>query len=179
MKPTLSLLLLITLCAASFPHDCAAGQTLLRSVGVRGGFSDKEDTRQYEAFAVVQLPWAARSTSGWGVSTQVGATAGVLSGNGSYTFIGSVGPAFSLGRTGIPLELDLGVSVAVLSRDRIGNRDVNGYAQFVSHAGVNYRFSDTLGLGYRFQHMSNAGLNGGRNPGINLHMFGLSWYFAE
>lgn len=179
MKTILSLLLLITFCVACCPHDCDAGQTYLRSIGVRGGFSDKEDTREYEAFAVVQLPWEARSSSGWGVSTQAGATAGVLTGGGDYTFIGSIGPAFSLGKTGIPLELDLGVSIAVLNRDRIGNRDVNGLAQFISHAGVNYRFSDALGLGYRFQHMSNAGMNGGRNPGINMHLFGLSWYFAK
>ena len=33
-----------------------------------------------------------------------------------------------------------------------------------------------MSLGYRFQHMSNAGLYN-RNPGLNLHMVEFAWWF--
>ena len=182
MRSIISSLLLIVFCAACHPGHCAAAQSGFRSVGVRGGLSVKEaehDSREYEAFAVYRLPWEWRTSSGWGVATQVGVTAGIITGDGDDPFIGSIGPALNLGKTGFPLELDLGISVAVLSDDTVSGRDLNGLAQFISHAGLDYRFSGSLGIGYRFQHMSNAGINGKQNPGLNMHMLGVSWYFAK
>lgn len=182
MRVISSLLLLITFGTFSLPGHCAAAQPLWRSAGVRGGLSADAKERyfhQYEAFAVYRLPWEARARSGWGVSTQAGVTAGLLTSRGDNSFVGSVGPAVCLGRAGFPLETDLGISVAFLNRDRFSTNDFNGRAQFISHLGLDYRFSRVLGCGYRFQHMSNAGLNGRQNPGLNLHMFGLTAYFAE
>ena len=175
------LLLLVTFCLACHPVQLAAAETALRSVGVRGGFSEPahDDLRQYDALAVFRLPWELRSRSGWGVSTQAGLSAGMLSGRGEQGFIGTLGPAFGLGRPGFPLELDFGVSLAILSRDTFGSQDYNGISQFVSHAGLRLRLDKKIGLAYRFQHMSNAGFNGERNPGLNLHMFGIDWYFAD
>lgn len=133
---------------------------------------------QLEGFAVYQLPWELRARSGFGAATRFGVTAGMLKGNGDYSFIGSAGPGFTLGKTGFPLELDLGISVTFLSYDTFGRRDYNGQVQFSSHGGVNYRLTKRIGLGYRIQHMSNAGMNGCRNPGLNLHLVGVTWYFA-
>jgi len=175
------LLLTTVLALCCYPGHLAAAENFWSSIGVRGGLSadgKDHDLIQGDAFAVYQLPWELRSRSGWGVGTQLELSAGVLHGSEKYGFIGSAGPALNLGRPQFPLALDLGLSVAVLSRDTFGDRDYNGYGQFISHAGVDYRFSRTLGLGYRFQHMSNAGLNGRHNPGANMHLFGLSWYFA-
>lgn len=147
--------------------------------GMRGGFSadGKDDgARIYEVFGAYQLPWSLRNKAGWGVSTQVAFTAGGLDAGGELGFVGSLGPAFGIGNPDFPLEIDLGISVAVLSRDTFGLRDYNGIEQFISHAGLIYRFNPKFALSYRFQHMSNAGLNGEVNPGINMHLFGLSWY---
>lgn len=174
--------LLAMLGFSCLPDSCIAAQTFWRSAGVRGGFAgDAKDhkVRQYDVAAVYQLPWELRAGSGWGVSTQLSLAAGVLKGNGDYGLIGSIGPAFSLGKPGFPVEVDIGISAAGLSRDTIGSRDYNGYGQFISHAGIDFRFVETLGLEYRFQHMSNAGFNGSRNPGLNMHLFGLNWYFAR
>ncbi|MBU5611975.1 acyloxyacyl hydrolase [Geomonas azotofigens] len=146
--------------------------------GVRGGFSvDRKDhgAETVEAFASYQLPWSLRSKGGWGVSTEVALTAGSLSSGKDCGFVGSFGPAFDLGNPEF-VELDLGVSIAILSRDRFGGRDYNGIQQFISHAGVIYHFTPAFALSYRFQHMSNAGLNGQINPGLNMHLFGINWY---
>ena len=146
--------------------------------GVRGGFSaDGKDhgAEIFEAFASYQLPWSLRSKGGWGVSTEVALTDGALSSGDDLGFVGSIGPAFNIGNPKL-VELDLGISVAVLSRDEFGGRDYNGVEQFISHAGVIYHFTPAFALSYRFQHMSNAGLNGEINPGLNMHLFGINWY---
>jgi hypothetical protein len=48
--------------------------------------------------------------------------------------------------------------------------------QFTSHLGVNWDFAPHWRVGYRFQHMSNAGL-ATPNPGLNLHIFSVSYRF--
>ena len=175
-------LLLVTFCVSCYPGHCGAADTFLRSVGVRGGLSatgTESYFHQYDAFGVCGLPWEFRTRSGWGVLTQLDFAAGMLTGEGRYGLVGSAGPDFSFGKTDFPIELDLGISAAGLSRDTFGNKDYNGHLQFISHAGIDFRVTHKLGLAYRFQHMSNAGLNGWQNPGLNMHMFGLNWYFAQ
>ena len=176
------LLLLVTFCVHCYPAHCAAADTFLRSVGVRGGLSataTRDNAREYEAFAVFGLPWEFRTRSGWGVATQLDLAAGMLSAERGYGFLTSAGPGFNFGKAGFPLELDLGVNAALLSRDHFGSRDYHGNFQFISHAGLDFRFGSKFGVAYRFQHMSNAGLYGGPNPGLNMHMFGVNWYFAK
>ena len=63
-----------------------------------------------------------------------------------------------------------------LSRDEFGSKDLGGNFQFTSHAGLNWDFAEHFRVGYRFQHMSNAGLRE-PNPGLNLHLFAVSYLF--
>ena len=174
--------LCLIFCSACFPRHGAADPLDIKSAGVRGGLSAiarEKYFHQYEAFAVFRLPWALRSSSGFGIATLFDLTAGVLRGEDRSGFIGSAGPAVSLGKPGFPLEMDIGISAAGLSRDTFGNRDFDGNLQFISHVGINYRFSPRVGIGYRLQHMSNAGLNGNGNPGLNMHLLELNWYFSR
>lgn len=175
---TLLLTLGLFLCTAPPAH----AESNLGPFGVRGGVAvDGKDgnATQLEGFGVYQLPWGLRSEGGWGVSTNVELTAGVLRSKGEYGAIGSLGPTFWFNKTGFPLVADLGISVGILSRDRFGTRDYNGIEQFISHGALIYRINHHLGLSYRFQHMSNAGLNGKTNPGLNMHLFGVSWYLTD
>lgn len=172
-------LLLLLLAVAFCPVHPAQAESNRGPFGLRGGFAaDGKDKNaaQLELFGRYQFPWSLRSRGGWGVATQAELAAGVLRSQGEYGFIGSIGPSFAIGKSTFPLQLDLGISVAVLSRDEFGSRDYNGYAQFISHAALIYRVTPNLGLSYRFQHMSNAGFNGSTNPGLNMHLFGVSWY---
>lgn len=179
MRPALYLLL-VMLGLSTSPARTSAAEGRLGPVGVRGGFAvDSKDkgAKQFEAFATYRFPWELRSGSGWGISTRASLTAGALKSQGEYGFIGSLGPAFGIGNPGFPVEIDVGVSGAVLSRDTFGTRDYNGNWQFVSHGEIIYRLIPSFGLSYRFQHMSNAGFNGKKNPGLNMHLFGANWYF--
>ena len=175
----LAILLLMTLGLSLCPGRLAHAGGYC---GLRGGFAadvKDENVAQAEGFGVYQLPWSLRNKAGWGVSPRVELTAGILRSKGEYGFVGSLGPSFGIGNPRYPVQLDMGISVAILSRDRFGNRDYNGIEQFISHAGLIYRINDRLGLSYRFQHMSNAGFNGSTNPGLNMHLFGANWYFSE
>ena len=182
MRTFLVSLLFVVCFITGHPRHGHAEPIAVRSVGVRGGVSTLPTDKffhQYEAFTVVKLPWELRSSSGFGVATLLDATAGVLLGEGRSGLIASAGPAVTLGKTGFPLEMDIGISAAGLSRDTFGNRDFDGNLQFISHVGINFRFTRHVGCGYRLQHMSNAGLNGSSNPGLNMHLLELDWYFGR
>ncbi len=179
---TAKMLLLVAFCISCYPGLSAAAETMLRSVGIRAGLSataTEHYFHQYEAAAVFQLPWEWRARSGWGMSTELDVAAGLLRGEKVSGFVGSAGPAFSFGKPGFPLEMDIGISPTYLSRDRFDGKDFHGSLQFASHFGLDLRLGPRVGLEYRFQHMSNAGMNGGANPGLNMHLLGLNWYFAR
>ena len=72
--------------------------------------------------------------------------------------------------------LDGGISAGLLSEHKFGEENFGGPIQFISHAGISFKLSDNLGVGYRFQHMSNASIYN-RNPGLELHMFELKYFF--
>ena len=175
----LAILLLMTFGLSLCPCRTALAES---SWGLRGGFAadgKDENAIQLEGFGAYQLPWSLRNKAGWGVSPRVELTAGTLRSKGEYGFVGSLGPSFGIGNPRYPVQLDMGISAAILSRDKFGSRDYNGIEQFISHAGLIYRINHHLGLSYRFQHMSNAGFNGSPNPGLNMHLFGANWYFSR
>lgn len=63
---------------------------------------------------------------------------------------------------------EFGSAAGLLSRSRVGNRDLGGHFQFTTHASLGRRFGDALSwrIGLRFQHTSNAGLED-PNPGLD------------
>ena len=162
---------------------CAAtGRTQdfrLESVGVRGGFSASssgEAFNQAEAFANWNLPWGWDLGKEWYLQTRLDFTLGWLGDRGNNAAIGTVGPTVVLTREPWPVSLEGGVSPTFLSRSGFGSKDFGTDFQFTSHLGVNWDFATHWRLGYRFQHMSNAGI-GSKNPGLNMHLFALSYVF--
>ncbi|MGH8624035.1 MAG: acyloxyacyl hydrolase [Gammaproteobacteria bacterium] len=79
---------------------------------------------------------------------------------------------------GIAPFIEGAVGVHVMSDTELGDKDFDIRFAFGSHAGVGFRFGpqDRIELGYRFQHLSNAGL-GDPNPGIDFHLVRLLYYF--
>jgi hypothetical protein len=157
-----------------------AGDFSLESVGVRSGFSvggkSLADFTQSEAFFDVTLPLAWQPESGWRLWTRLNTTVGWLSGNGATGFIGSCGPAIALGHTRIPVSLEGGLSPTLITTYEFGSTSLGDSLQFTTYLGLNLDLTRHLRLGYRFQHMSNAGLSR-HNPGLNLNMFALSYVF--
>ncbi len=178
------LLLLGAVIGSATAAWCGSPDEGWKSVGVRAGVSAtsrNEYFHRYEAYATYGLPWSLRADSGWGVALQMDGSLGALHAAGKTGVIGAVGPAFVIDKGGKGLAFKLGADVAGLSMYRFGNVDLNGNLLFVGHVGLLYRFDNGLGIGYRFQHLSNGGLaiggSGGGNTGVDLHTADLSWNF--
>ena len=175
-----SIALLITLTVSVYSGMCSAANEGWEEVGIRAGISatnKHEYFHQYEAFTAYRLPWDWRADSGWGLDLQLNTAAGILTGGGKNGFIGSIGPGLTLDKTGSGLALDLGPNFVIMSRRVFGEQDFSGIVQYMAHIGITYRFPGGMGIGYRFQHMSNGNIYGYANPGLDLHMVGVSWHF--
>lgn len=119
-------------------------------------------------------PWGDRS--GWWLGARLDGSAGVLVGAGERGAVVTLGPSLSLGKGDAPLALSIGIRPTVLSRYVFGRVNLGRRFQFTSHVGVNFQLGPKLGAGYHFQHMSNGTLSG-PNPGVDLHMLGLTVQF--
>jgi lipid A 3-O-deacylase len=151
----------------------------LESAGGQGGFSANESGREFhqaQAFVAWNLPWSWDLGKEWGLQSRLDLAAGWLGDNGHDAAIGSAGPSLVLGRKRLPLSLEGGVHPTLLSDYEFGLKDFGTYVQFTTHVGLNWDFARHWSVGYRFEHMSNAGL-AAPNPGLNLHVFGLSYRF--
>lgn len=151
----------------------------LESVGARGGISANlsgVSFNQAELFANWNLPWAWDLGREWHLQSRLDFSAGWVGDRDSNAAIGTVGPTLVLGRQRLPVSFEAGVSPTLLSQYDFGSRNFGTYIQFTSHVGVNWDFAEHWRLGYRLQHMSNAGL-GSHNRGLNMHLLALSYLF--
>jgi lipid A 3-O-deacylase len=73
---------------------------------------------------------------------------------------------------------EAGIGAHLLSRTQIGDKRLSTKFQFGDHIGFGYRFGErgAWDLGYRFQHLSNAGIKK-PNDGINFHQVRLQYRF--
>ncbi|UCF90144.1 MAG: acyloxyacyl hydrolase [Desulfobacterales bacterium] len=150
-----------------------------KAIGLRAGISDsrnRENFTQYEGFVTYPLPWTWRFASDGALGTYIEANAGALTGGGTTEVVASVGPGIKFQTAGGRINLWLGINPALISDAEFGDEDLGGYFQFTSHAGLSFHFLPQWGVGYRFQHMSNAGIYDA-NPGVNLHMLELNYRF--
>jgi hypothetical protein len=171
--------LILLLLSIFSPQPGSADERDWMAVGFRAGLSatdSNEDFEQYELFATYGLPWSLELTPGWFLRTNFKLSAGALRGGGETGFIGSVGPSITLSMVQDLILLDGGISAAFLSEHQFGRENFGGPIQFVSHVGIGFKLGGNLGVGYRFQHMSNASIYK-RNPGLELHMLELSYFF--
>jgi hypothetical protein len=110
------------------------------------------------------------------LDTRLDSTGGWLHGHGDDAFVGSLGPSAVLRYQDFPLSLAGGTSPTFISRHEFGSTDLGCSFEFTTHTDLNWDIGSRLQLGYRYQHMSNAAISK-HNPGLNLHMFGVSYRF--
>lgn len=172
-------LILLLLLSIFSPQPGSAEETDWIAIGFRAGLSatdGNEDFEQYESFATYGLPWSWDLTPGWFLSTRINLSAGALRGGGETGFIGSAGPSITLSMVQGLIFVDGGISAALLSEHTFGHENFGGPIQFISHVGISFKLGANLGVGYRFQHMSNASIYN-QNPGLELHVLELSYFF--
>ncbi|MDR3581468.1 MAG: acyloxyacyl hydrolase [Oryzomonas sp.] len=134
----------------------------------------------YEAFAVYELPWDWRLSSGWGLAPQLETSAGALVGGNETGFIGSLGTGLAFNKPGNGIALEAGGNLNLLDRRQFGRQDFGSILMWGAYMGVSYRFTSRLGVGYRLQHLSNNRIlytSNTPNPGVDMHMIGVSWHF--
>ena len=151
----------------------------LESVGARGGLSANSSGQAFnqgDLFANWNLPWGWDLGKEWHLQSRLDLSIGWLGDRGNNAAIGTVGPSLVLGHERWPVSMEGGVSPTLLSRTGFGSKEFGTDFQFTTHIGLNWDFAPHWRLGYRFQHMSNAGL-ASKNPGLNLHFFALSYVF--
>lgn len=155
-----------------------AGEISWRSLGLRAGISDNrndEDFEQYEGFTTWSLPWSWQWDSGLALDTYLEANAGVLTADGETGFVGSVGPGLYISIYEV-VGISLGINPTLISKHDYGDEELGGAFNFTSHIGLNVVFYEHYSLGYRLQHMSNAGFYE-HNPGVNMHMLAAEYRF--
>jgi lipid A 3-O-deacylase len=151
----------------------------LESAGARFGIGANgpaEHMNQGEAFGVLNLPLCWSNDGHWHLQTRLEISAGRLGGEGESAIIGSLGPGLLLHLGQTHLSLEVGCSPTIISQHTFGPQNLGSNLQFTSHIGLNYDIGSRLRIGYRLQHMSNGGISH-PNPGLNMHMFGLSYLF--
>ena len=164
---------------------CHGGEVSIMSVGVRYGLSGSSpigeqtetDFHQYDLAAAVRLPWQWDHASGWGISTRIVVRRGVLQGAGETNFLATVVPTVAFGRDDERFSIDVGGGGALLSDHKFGAQNFGGPFQFVWTFGVNLGLVGPFGVGYHFQHYSDATLYGRDSRGVDLHMFDLVYRY--
>lgn len=129
-----------------------------------------------EAFAWWRLPWEWARPSGWHLQSHFVTGVGWLGGRGDTAGLFRLGPAVSVRPPQSPFWIELGLNPTLLTRHTFGGLDLGIGLQFTSYAGMNWDISRHWGLGYRFEHMSNASLSSS-NPGLNSHTFTVYYRF--
>ncbi len=103
-------------------------------------------------------------------------SAGWLGNRGVDSAIATAGPILVLGWKQLPVFLEGGISPTIIAREDFATKDFGIPFQFTAYVGLSWDFWSHFRLGYRFQHMSNAGLST-HNPGLNLQVLALSYVF--
>jgi hypothetical protein len=158
---------------------CPAEGIHLESAGARVGFyfdGAGSNFHEAEGFMNWNLPLALELGSSWYFQSRMDFSAGWLGDSGVNAAIVTAGLTVVLGRPRLPVSFEIGASPTVISRADFPAKDFGIPIQFTSHAGLNVDLFWNMRLSYRFQHMSNASLSP-HNPGLNLHMVGLSYVF--
>ena len=165
-------LILLPLC-----HARARAQDF--SAGVRGGASfesDAGDFQQVDLFASKYLPWCWDPRNSWTLQPRWEGSTGWLDDEGHQGFVGTTGPVLELRKGTFPITLEGGVSLTALSRSNFPGRNLGGWFEFTDHVGLDWHVKKQFTVGWRYQHMSNAGIYK-HNPGLNLQMFSVAYNF--
>lgn len=186
LRAAVLLLMSLTAFQAGLAGVAQAGELALESIRLRGGVSGgsplgkerQSDFNQIDLAATVRLPWEKELGGGWMLGTRMLASIGALRGAGESNGIITVVPLdIVVGRKDGLIAIDVGGGGALLSDYKFGRQNFGGAGQFVWTFGVTSRLAGPLGIGYHFQHYSDATLYGQDSRGVDLHLIELIYWF--
>jgi len=148
-----------------------------RSLGVQAGVSLNDNKKFYSTVFFTSYPiFEPMQTAVGKMHLRINAGLGLLWDDEKTGVVGSLGPSVVFYGMQERLRLGLGIDVALLSRTQFEEIDFGSTVEFISHINIAWEIAEGLTAGYRFQHMSNAGLDA-RNPGLNLHLLSLEYSY--
>ena len=129
------------------------------TVGARVGTTtggNEGDFEQYELFAALKLPWAHEYSYRYQLETQAELIAGIQDGEGDNG--GKLAAAFDLYLFSPTRKISLmgGLGVGYMQEEQLGDVDYSGPVFFLLHTGLNYWFTPSFSLCYRYHHESNG-----------------------
>jgi len=148
-------------------------------LGIQAG-PKREYFHLYEIFSDYDLPWKARSPSGWGWASQLTTAVGVLHKSTDTGVMASLGTGLVISKSGYGLTPEFGISLNLMNRRQFGNQDFGSILLFGAYAGLSYHFDSGLGIEYRILHLSNNHILYSKNtpnPGVDMHQISISWNF--
>jgi hypothetical protein len=185
--PAIALLLLVSALSAVPLVPCQAENTAkvpmeLIAIGARYGTNAATDKagsmERVDIFWSWRSPFAWEFTPVWDVGARMNASVGALRGQGETGAVGTLVPTLAIGDTDNGFSVEAGAGAALFTKWEFGDvEDFGGPFQFILDIGVNFRAYKRLGLGYRFQHWSDAGIHGPDNRGVEMHMLEFSYRF--
>jgi len=149
---------------AGLPLPRAIGMLVLNRDLARGSDLTR-DYEQREVYLAWPLHWARPVGERWRARTELVVSGGTVS-EGDHFITASIGPSILLGTPLDRVVLNAGFRPTYFSKVDPGPLDLGDHIQFTSHIGILLRLWRGLYVGWRLQHVSNAGLNR-TNPGIN------------
>ncbi|SMC24456.1 Lipid A 3-O-deacylase (PagL) [Desulfacinum hydrothermale DSM 13146] len=177
MRKALSVAILSVLLPVLVPARLPAAEKLQFGMAVRSGFTaiKKEETFHIQDLVAFHtLPWDWTWKDGWYLNTFWEIHFGLLSAAGEDRVLFSTGPALSLQTPWKRVSIVFGLRPAFLEDHVFGRENVGGAFQFTEDLGVDLELLKGLSVGYRFQHLSNAGIYE-HNPGLDFHVFEVRW----
>ena len=147
-------------------------QAQITSFGFRTGvntFRQNNRFRQYEIFVDTDLPYQKLLTQGISIQSKLELTGGVLQDFSENSMVFSAGPGLELDFIREYSFIEAGISPTFITKHSFRTNELGGLFNFTSYAGIYFSPLKFLIAGYRFQHMSNAGIYQ-PNPGVNLHI---------
>lgn len=174
-NPKTSLISFLLLLAVSSSH---ASEFEWSDIGLRVGFDDENrvNVKSYELIASLDSPWSWTVSDNFEIDLGFEFGLGAIDGEGETGLLAHVGPSIEIEFSDFPIEFVLSSGPALLSEHEFDNLDLGGTFQFLSAVGFDYEITDAWTIGYRWLHISNAGLHE-ENPGMNLHALNASYEF--
>jgi len=155
-------------------------------IGIRGGFNaeyiaipptEKENFEQFGIFGAYRFPKQYYYDSGWEIYFRMNGSVGALRGDGDLGFIGTISPGIVFWYPDWNISINGGPGVAYVSREKYGRQDLGGPIQIVGQGGLTYYVTEHIGIGWRFHHISDAGIWGSDNRGVDVNLFELTYKF--
>jgi hypothetical protein len=151
------------------------------AIGIRYGTNAGTDRNssldRVDVFGSWRTPYAWELTPGWEIGARLNASVGAMRGQQQLSAVGTLVPTLAIADTGNVFSFEIGAGGALFSQWEYGTvEDFGGPFQFVLDIGVNFRVYKQFGVGYRYQHWSDAGIYGAKR-GVDMNMLELSYRY--